>query len=209
MNCYELYGCGRVEETQRQFLDEILKIKQAHQSLLTPDRLWTLWSMARYTLPLAGDTAECGTYMGGASRLIYIATGGKSHHIFDTFEGIPQQHIIEGNRCRGGEFAVSEDRVRGTMQGCDRVSFYKGLVPDTLSAVKDKQFSLVHLDMDVKVPTSEALKFFWPRLVEGGVVVIDDYGCIAPVTQAVKEFAEAQILEIVDTAMMQCLLHKE
>jgi O-methyltransferase len=204
---YKVYGCGRVEESRERFMD--VERQVLHRTLLTPDRLWTLWAMARYTLPLGGCIAECGTYLGGASKVMYLASDGtKPLHIFDTFEGIPAQYIIEGNGCRGGEFAVSQDQVRATL-GDIPATLYQGLVPETLSKLGGEKFSLVHLDMDVYLPTLEALRFFWPRMVDGAVVVVDDYNCIVPVTRGVDEFASEVGTKVVVTAMMQCLLHKE
>ena len=207
MNYYEVYGCGRVEETREQFMNAVAQTR--HRTLLTPDRLWVLWAMARYTLPLGECIAECGCYLGGASKVMSIASENtKPLHIFDTFSGIPQDYIIDGNRCRAGEHAASQEAVRQTL-GDAPATLYQGLVPGTLSQLKDEKFSLVHLDMDVYLPTLEALKFFWPRMVDGAVVVIDDYGCIEPVTKGVDEFAEMIGNRVVVTAMMQCLLHKE
>jgi O-methyltransferase len=207
MDYYQVYGCGRVEETRERFMDAEKQV--LHRTLLTPDRLWTLWAMARYTLPLGGNIAECGTYLGGASKIMYLASDGtKPLHIFDTFEGIPAQHVMEGNGCRGGEFAVSQDQVRATL-GDIPATLYKGLVPDTLNQLGDEQFSLVHLDMDVYLPTLEALKFFWPRVVDGGVIVLDDYPTIVPVAQAIHEFADPLNIPVTVTAMMQCAFVKQ
>jgi O-methyltransferase len=204
---YKVYGCGRVEETRERFMDVERQI--LHRTLLTPDRLWILWAMARYTLPLGGCIAECGTYLGGASKVMYLASDGtKPLHIFDTFTGIPAQYIMEGNGCRGGEFAVSQEQVRATL-GDIPATLYQGLVPETLSQLADEKFSLVHLDMDVYLPTLEASKFFWPRLVDGGVIVYDDWATIEPITKAVTEFAESVGVAITTTAMMQCVIQKE
>jgi hypothetical protein len=37
------------------------------------------------------------------------------------------------------------------------------------------RISLLHLDMDLYEPTLAALRAFWPRLVQGGVVLFDEF----------------------------------
>ena len=61
---------------------------------------------------------------------------------------------------------------------------------DILSLEKNThaRFSLVHLDMDVYEPTSSALTDLWPRIVRGGIVVIDDYNTVGGATRAIDEF---------------------
>ena len=40
----------------------------------------------------------------------------------------------------------------------------------------DRQFILVHMDVDLYEPYRDSIEFFFPRLVEGGAMVFDDYG---------------------------------
>ena len=41
--------------------------------------------------------------------------------------------------------------------------------------IKDEKFSFIHIDVDLFEPTFESLKFFYPRLKKGGIIVCDDY----------------------------------
>jgi len=52
---------------------------------------------------------------------------------------------------------------------------YKGWIPSRFNEVKNQKFSFVHIDVDLYEPTLESLKFFFPRLVKGGVIICDDY----------------------------------
>ena len=40
----------------------------------------------------------------------------------------------------------------------------------------DRKFALVHIDVDLHAPTRDSLEFFYPRMSEGGVIIVDDYG---------------------------------
>ena len=40
--------------------------------------------------------------------------------------------------------------------------------------VKNKKFSLIHIDVDLYKPTFDSLSFFYPKLCKGGVILCDD-----------------------------------
>ncbi len=50
------------------------------------------------------------------------------------------------------------------------------------------KISFLHLDMDVYEPTLFALEQCWDRIVNGGIVMIDDYNAVFGATKAVDEF---------------------
>lgn len=67
----------------------------------------------------------------------------------------------------------------GMIAGVERVRLVEGDVLDTLPRFVAEnpglRISLLHLDMDVHAPTKAALDLLWPLVVEGGVVVMDEY----------------------------------
>lgn len=70
----------------------------------------------------------------------------------------------------------------------EKVEVRRGHVPDTLSGVDDT-FCFVNLDMDLYYPTLEALKFFYPRMAENGVILLHDYySTLLGVKKAVYDF---------------------
>ena len=54
----------------------------------------------------------------------------------------------------------------------------------------DKTFSFVHIDVDLYEPAKDSLEFFYPRMAEGGIILMDDYGLgtCPGVTSAGQEF---------------------
>jgi len=119
-----------------------------------------------------GDWAEVGVYAGLSARILCEYKGDRTLHLFDTFGGIP--YAEEGDAARAGDFKWPLFKVREFLSEIEGVRFHPGIFPGTAGIVADKQFSLVHLDADTYRATSDALAFFWPRLVVGGVVVIHD-----------------------------------
>jgi predicted O-methyltransferase YrrM len=142
------------------------------------DRLYALAQLARVAARLPGDTAECGTYLGAASFFIcqQIRGTGKLHHGFDSFEGISEPSRADGSFWHKGDLRATEEQARANLAAFDFVRLYKGWIPDRFKEVADREFALVHIDVDLAVPTRASLEFFWPRLVEGGIAVFDDYG---------------------------------
>lgn len=63
-------------------------------------------------------------------------------------------------------------------------------VPKFLTAKLHFQIALLHLDLDVYGPTKAMLDLLYPRIVRGGVVMVDDYAHTPGATRAVNEFLE-------------------
>lgn len=141
------------------------------------DRKFQLQSLLRLVDKLPGDTAECGVYKGASSWFICNHMRGldKVHHAFDSFEGLSQPSTRDGDYWELGRFATSEDDARENLAGFD-VAFHKGWIPDCFAEVADLQFCFVHIDVDLYQPTFDSVAFFYPRLVPGGIILLDDYG---------------------------------
>jgi O-methyltransferase len=97
----------------------------------------------------------------------------------DTFRGI----VKAGEKdplYRGGELAnTSEELVRSLVDrlGLKNVRILTGVFPDdTAHLVDDRTFKLCHIDVDVYESARDILKWIWPRLVVGGILIYDDYG---------------------------------
>jgi len=152
--------------------------------------------MLREFLKLAraveGDSAECGTWRGGSSWLIATGLGslGKTHHAFDSFQGLPAPGPRDGSHFREGDLSAPEGEFRARMSGVGNLRVYKGWIPARFPEVADRRFSFVHIDVDLYQPTRASVEFFYPRLSPGGILLLDDYGFfICPgAREAIVEF---------------------
>jgi O-methyltransferase len=147
------------------------------------DRKFVLWSLSRNSRSLPGDTAECGIYTGGSSHLICATSApGTLHHAFDSFEGLspPKTEDLPTSEVayhwRSGDLAATEETVRGNLQAYDFVRYYRGWIPTRFSEVSTLKFRFVHVDVDLYEPTRDSVRFFFDRLVPGGLLLCDDYG---------------------------------
>jgi len=182
----------------------------------TLDRKYMLDQLMRLTDDLEGDTVECGVWAGATSYLICkhitkVPNGPKkTHHIFDSFEGLSTLKATDGSFWTEGDLAVGEAIVRRNLREFDFVQYYKGWIPDRFVDVADKQFSVVHIDVDLHQPTLDSITFFYPRMVPGGLIVCDDYGSITcpGATKAIDDFMADKPEKIIQLTTAQSLIVK-
>jgi hypothetical protein len=92
----------------------------------------------------------------------------------------------------------SLDIVKKTMSNClypqEKIHYVKGKVEETIPSTLPDNIALLRLDTDWYESTKHELIHLFPKLVRGGVLVIDDYGFWKGARKAVDEyFAENNI----------------
>ncbi len=133
-----------------------------------------------YRKGLPGNVAEAGVFRGDFARQINRVFPNRMLYLFDTFEGFDDADVAfeedyDKNPQKGDYFKdTTVDLVLSKMSNPEKVIIKKGHVPESFAGVEDT-FVFVNLDMDLYKPTLEALRWFYPRLEEGGGVLIHDY----------------------------------
>lgn len=168
-------------------------------SLITPERLENLARAVQATSNLPGVMAELGVYRGGSARVIAETCSAKLLHLFDTFAGLPyeedQKRNPAGHDLSVGRFACRQDEVEHFLKGFN-VDIHAGVFPGSTSGLEHLQFSFVHVDCDLYQSAIDAIGWFWPRMVDGGAIFFDDYGCeFTGVTDAVHEWFDPWEIE--------------
>ncbi|MDT0492159.1 TylF/MycF/NovP-related O-methyltransferase [Streptomyces griseus] len=167
--------------------------------------------IARHNIP--GDIVECGVWRGGsmqacARTLLSVGETERELHLFDTYEGMtpptaedlrrdgrPAQELLDAQGKDRPIWAVAslEDVQAGFEQvpyPKERVHYVRGPVEDTVPGQAPEQISILRLDTDWYASTRHELEHLYPRLVSGGVLLIDDYGYWQGSRQAVDEFLD-------------------
>ncbi|OFW15581.1 MAG: hypothetical protein A3H29_16565 [Acidobacteria bacterium RIFCSPLOWO2_02_FULL_67_21] len=193
-------------------------IVRSQRTLLGYDRLYVFWQAVRNVSDVPGSAAEIGSYRGGSAYFIAGAfvrrTGGEvPMHVFDTFEGHPQEAIGERDRFQeAGQFsATSYEDVRAYLSPFPSIRIHKGPVSASLAHLEEAAYRLVHIDTDLYEPTIDCLEYFGRRLSPGGVVVLDDYSSTKcpGVPQAAFEYLErANGFQVWDMRSGQLMLVK-
>jgi predicted O-methyltransferase YrrM len=72
------------------------------------------------------------------------------------------------------------------------------------------KISFLNLDVDIYEPSAAILEHLYPRVVPGGVVLLDDYGTFPGETRAVDEYFGEDLPEIhkFPFAMTPCYIEK-
>ena len=130
---------------------------------------------------ISGDLAELGVYKGNtASVLANIARAtGRTAYLFDTFEGFDPKDIKGIDSSIDLQFSDTSLETVRSFVGEDNVVYVKGYFPESASQISDDlTFSVVHLDCDLYSPMMSALEYFYPRMAEGGFIIIHDYSSL-------------------------------
>ncbi|BFU44195.1 hypothetical protein KRMM14A1004_24320 [Krasilnikovia sp. MM14-A1004] len=189
------------------------------RTMTSPEKLNALVNSVRYVVRhrIPGDIVECGVWRGGsmmaiARTLIEAGDTDRHLHLYDTFEGMsePTEHdrrfdgrpaaemLSAASRSAGiWAYASLEDVQEGMRESAypaDRIHYYKGKVEDTVPGKMPDRISILRLDTDWYESTRHELQYLWPRLVPGGVLLLDDYGWWEGARRAVDEWlAETEL----------------
>lgn len=161
-------------------------------------RLHTLCWAATVASRLEGDFVECGVNKGFCSKIIidYVDFGrlGKKYYLLDTFAGFDDRQLSPKERARADKYNYQPclDKVREVFGGYDFARIIPGRIPDTLPQATPEKVAFLHIDMNCVVPEVAALEHFYPRLIPGAIVLLDDYGALEYIDQKVAHDAFAR-----------------
>lgn len=153
---------------------------------------------------IKGNVAEAGVFQGDFAAVINKAFPERMLYLFDTFVGFDKRDtsVEKGwsdDPWRANQLKeTSVELVLSKMAYPDKCIIKQGYIPETFQDIDDC-FCFVNLDMDLYQPTWNALQWFWPRMVENGVVLIHDYydktGVYSNLKDAVKQFVDAHAVK--------------
>jgi hypothetical protein len=174
---------------------------------IPPLRLHALVSAWWETRGVPGDVIECGSYRGATG--LFLALLGRMHDIsqrvllLDTFTGIPFPSAYDTGR-REDEFTLDGDQVGQIRRQAvalgieERIEIHRGLFADTFQSLArhPRTFVFAHIDANLYQSTKEACRFTIPRMLEGGIVVFDDYNgvCDLGARLAIDEYLTPQAI---------------
>jgi O-methyltransferase len=171
--------------------------KMGHQTMIDDSGCYLLWHLIRETANLEnGAILEVGTFKGGSGSL--ISKSARQHginnkiYLCDTFSGTVKAGEKD-NYFKDGELSQpSIDLVRNLLSDfkLNDVEVIKGIFPEeSCDKVKDDKFRFCHIDVDIYQSAKDTLDWVWPKMVQGGIVLFDDYNChnCAGITSLVNE----------------------
>ena len=176
------------------------KINTRYVDIPTYARIEFLKSIAKTIREenVTGSVAELGVFRGEFAKEINKVFSDRKLYLFDTFEGFDErdtQKELQRNytdKDKQGYFSnTSEEYVLSLMENPENCVIRKVFFPETTEGV-DETFCFVNLDADLYSPTVAGLQWFYPRMGQGGVILIHDFFSKAfhGVKDAVKEFCK-------------------
>jgi Macrocin-O-methyltransferase (TylF) len=156
---------------------------------------------------LPGAIVECGVFKGAS--LIRLATfrelfsNAYSKKIigFDIFGKFPETEFTKDKIARqkfidsAGEESISQEQLQQILihkrleQNLELVAGdICETIPNYLEQHPELKISLLNLDTDIYEPAVVILEHLFPRIVKGGILILDDYGVFPGETKAVDEY---------------------
>lgn len=188
------------------------------------------YELYKKSLGLPGEIVECGVFKGvslvrwAMFRELFEHARARKIIGFDTFGAFPEAGY-EGDKekltnwlANAGNQSISRDQLYGVLdkKGIkEGIELVEGNILETLEAYLEKnphlRISLLNLDTDIYEPAAAVLEALYPRIVPGGVLVLDDYGVFAGENMAVDEYFKGKnaVFEKFPFAMTPAFLVKE
>lgn len=177
-------------------------------------KLLSHYELYKMIYQLPGDIVETGVFK-GASFLRWLTfrnllENQNSRKVigFDSFEAFPKttfekdKPYVKRFIDESGAYSISKEELETICMYKEFKNYdlVKGNILETVPQYfQDNihtKIALLHIDTDVYEPAKVALETLWPRVVKGGIVVLDDYGTFPGETQAVDEFFSDKDVEI-------------
>ncbi|WP_028974917.1 TylF/MycF/NovP-related O-methyltransferase [Spirochaeta cellobiosiphila] len=184
-----------------------------NHTLTSKERAYALYKGIEYLCKanIPGDFVECGVFRGGSSLLAALTLlqhqdTSRQLWMYDTFEGMTPPTSEDkiaftgqsvSDRYKPDWWAAGEPQVRDLLYTSsypkDKMKFIKGPVEETLLQSIPSQIGMLRLDTDWYQSTKIELELLYPRLVVGGILIIDDYGHFTGARQAVDEYFQGKM----------------
>jgi len=195
-----LYNNSNVSITQNQDLYDSFNTFILSEERVVFNKLYSRIQLYEMTKNLLGDIVECGVFKGsGLATWLKILEINEPNSIkkvigFDFFDSNFIETLKDKterdtmkqvfDRCENLENnEISLEGVTKKLLNAgfktDKFQLVKGdIIKTSKSFLEDKpglRISILYLDLDLDIPTYTALVNMWDRIVDGGIVVLDEY----------------------------------
>lgn len=179
-------------------------------SMTSKERIDCLFDSLEYIKNnnIIGDYVECGVWKGGnilgiLKYLEYYQNFNNDIYLYDTFSGMttPEEidvdlnsnkakDILQNVLCYSSLEEVKNNLSISNIYPKEKIKFIVGDVCKTLDIKENlpDKISLLRLDTDWYSSTKKELEILWDKLVQNGILIIDDYGHWNGCKKAVDEF---------------------
>lgn len=163
------------------FLNDMIFINDIHSQFTVRGAAIRRLTRRLTDLGVSGSIAELGCYQGDLSWQLNVLMPERRLYLFDTFEGfdprdIAREQELSCSDSRPGQFRdTKEETLMARMPFPEQVTVKKGWFPETAFDLEEEKFCLAVLDASLYQPTFAGMEFFFPRMSQGGVIVLCNY----------------------------------
>lgn len=180
-------------------------------TMTSPERIVSLVRSIDYVEvnAIGGSIVECGVWKGGSvmAALLALKDNTRTVYLYDTFEGMsePTQEDKSYKNESATEAFMNKDEyweriacystidevknnIRKINYPEENIIFIQGKVEETIPETIPEKIAVLRLDTDWYESTMHEMVHLFPRLVKGGVIIIDDYGHWKGCKKAVDEY---------------------
>jgi hypothetical protein len=197
--------------------DTFLALWQASKqyTVTSIERMFALYDASKYIVSskIDGDMVECGVWKGGSSMLCAMTLKlmqetRKQVYLYDTFTGMtePTEKDVDFKGKQASKYDFNKwcsiplmdvkRAMRLTGYPFENIHFVEGRVEDTIPGTVPEKIALLRLDTDFYESTYHEMVHLFPRLVTGGVLIIDDYGHFKGAREAVDKYLRENNVKI-------------
>lgn len=198
-------------------LDHSIIKQVAPYTMTSHPRIFSMVETVRHVQRnnLEGAFVECGVWRGGSMMAVALALQSlkmepRDLYLYDTFEGMTapsekdvlnsdptisatslmvknEQGVTGATWC---EASLEDVQTNMGKTGYPEklIHYVKGPVEETIPATIPDKIAVLRLDTDWYESTKHELEHLFPRVVRGGLIVIDDYGFWKGAREAVDEY---------------------
>jgi|LakMenEpi03Aug12_release.lakeMendotaPanAssembly.Ray.scaffolds.fasta_scaffold436928_2 hypothetical protein len=222
---FTYFGDGMATKARMPFLNDdsfrqsYLRMRISSGAVVDPALHWRvhqiIWA-AKNSMKLSGDFVECGTGKGLMMSAALTSIGdwnscGKKLFLFDTFEPFGLDPNTGRNSPKQGireKYAESAEQARINFSQWKNVEVVQGLLPESLRHLSAKKIAFLHLDLNHAKTEVLVLRSLWRLIVDGGIVLLDDYGSTDTQNAALTVLSNEFNFEILSTGTSQGIIVK-
>ncbi|MDQ6904554.1 MAG: TylF/MycF family methyltransferase [Bacteroidota bacterium] len=170
-------------------------------------KLLAHYELYKTILNLPGAIVECGIFKGASFvrfagfRELFGTSFSNKIIGFDIFDEFPETNFEDDQKYRdkfiknAGKNSISELQLLEVLNHKNvekNIELIKGdickTVPEYVKNNPHLKIALLNLDVDIYEPAVTILEEFYPRICNGGILILDDYGTFPGETKAVDDY---------------------
>lgn len=198
-------------------LNKTFEYENAYYATATESRFGKFlahYELYKKIIHIPGSVIECGLFKGNSFfRLSHFRDLLESKYSrkligFDVFDSFPDTNFENDKKylrnfiTQAGEISLDIDDMHNVMnyKGIENYDLVKGDIRETVPKYcldnPHLKIALLHIDTDVYEPAVTILENMYDKVVQGGIIMFDDYGTFPGETRAVDEFLKNKNLNL-------------